>query len=72
MRFTRLVARGFRNLEPFDLPLDAPFVVLHGENAQGKTNLLEAVWTLATLRPLRGHRSGDLVGWSREQATVSG
>ncbi|MCB9669883.1 MAG: DNA replication and repair protein RecF [Alphaproteobacteria bacterium] len=63
MRFTRLVARGFRNLEPFDLPLDAPFVVLHGENAQGKTNTLEALWYATTLRPLRGHRPAELLGW---------
>jgi len=44
LKLTRLVTRGFRNLVDVDIDLDAPFVVLHGPNAQGKTNTLEAWW----------------------------
>lgn len=72
MRLIRLVAQRFRNLEPFDLATDAQFVVVHGPNAQGKTNLLEAVWTLATLRPIRGHKTRELIRWSDEEASVVG
>ena len=50
MRLLHLGTRDFRNLAPVDLPTDARFVVLHGDNAQGKTNALEAVWLLATLK----------------------
>lgn len=71
MRLTRLIASGFRNLEPFDLATDAPFVVLHGPNAQGKTNALEAVYVLCTLRPLRGKRK-ELIRWGADEATISG
>ena len=49
MRLRRLATASFRNLAPLDLDLGAPFVVLHGANAQGKTNALEAVHVLATL-----------------------
>lgn len=71
MRVNRLVARGFRNLEPFDLPLDAPFVVLHGENAQGKTNTLEALWYAISLKPLRGRRPAELVQWGVDGLEVA-
>ena len=72
MRLTRLIGQDFRNLEPFDLPLDAPFVVFSGANAQGKTNALEAVHTLCTLKPLRGRRGAELIRFGAEKTTVSG
>lgn len=72
MRILRLAARSFRNLEPFDLSLDAQFVVFHGRNAQGKTNALEAVYLLATLKALRGRRLKELIGWGAQQAAILG
>lgn len=72
MKLQRLVGRGFRNLRLFDLHFEKPFVVIAGPNGQGKTNLLEAIWYLANLKPLRGHRTRDLIGWDEEEATLSG
>lgn len=71
MRVTRLAARGFRNLAPFDLDLDAPFVVLHGQNAQGKTNTLEAIWYATSLKPLTGRRPAELVAWDASELDVA-
>jgi DNA replication and repair protein RecF len=61
MRLTRLAVRDWRNLHAAELWTDARFVVLHGDNAQGKTNLLEAVWMLATLRSFREARPRRLI-----------
>jgi len=72
VRLVHLAVQGFRNLAPASLDIDARFVVIHGPNGQGKTNLLEAVWYLATLRPLRGHRVRDLIGWEADVASVGG
>lgn len=72
MRLRRLVVQGFRNLADADLDVDAAFVVLHGENAQGKTNALEAIWMLAALKPLRTVRPAELVRWGEEGFQVSG
>ncbi len=47
-------------------------MVFHGDNAQGKTNALEAIYLLATLKPLRGHRLRDLVYWQAQEASVAG
>lgn len=71
MRLRRLVAEGFRNLEPLELELDAQFVVLHGPNAQGKTNALEAVHLVATLKPLRGRKVRELVRFGARSAAVA-
>jgi DNA replication and repair protein RecF len=60
-RLERLAVRDFRNLAHVDLaPPDEGLVVV-GENGQGKTNLLEAIYYLAILRSMRGARDQDLV-----------
>ncbi|WP_320129075.1 DNA replication/repair protein RecF [uncultured Sphaerochaeta sp.] len=46
MRFTSIRANQFRNLEAKEIPVDRKQVFLVGPNGQGKTNLLEAIYTL--------------------------
>ena len=57
MRLRRLVARGFRNLADLDRETPSPGLVLLGANAQGKTNLLEAIYYPVLFRSFRG--AGD-------------
>lgn len=54
MRLRRLTARGFRNLADLDCALPAPGVALLGDNAQGKTNFLEAAYYPVLFRSFRG------------------
>ena len=54
MRLRRLVARGFRNLADLDCGVPARGVALLGDNAQGKTNFLEAVYYPVLFRSFRG------------------
>ena len=68
----RLVTEGFRNLTSTDLDVATQFVVLQGPNAQGKTNALEAVHVLATLKPLRGRRIRELIQWGEERGQLAG
>src|SRR5580704_4997903 len=51
----------FRNYERLDADLGPGLNVLSGANAQGKTNLLEALYLLATARLLRGQRDGEAI-----------
>jgi DNA replication and repair protein RecF len=62
--------RGFRNLEAVDLELGPRFNVVSGDNGQGKTNLLEALYVLATSRSFRTSRLGDLIRTGAETASV--
>jgi DNA replication and repair protein RecF len=61
MRLTRLQIRNFRNIEQADLSFPHTGVAIIGENGQGKTNLLEAIYYLQILRSMRGGRDQDLV-----------
>jgi DNA replication and repair protein RecF len=56
-----IALRDFRNLARLDLAFPATGVAIVGENGQGKTNLLEAVYYLHLLRSVRGARDVDVV-----------
>ncbi|HVU51634.1 MAG TPA: DNA replication/repair protein RecF [Polyangia bacterium] len=61
MLIRELRAQGWRNLEPLDFIPGPRVNVLYGDNGQGKTNLIEAAYYLATLRSFRTSRADELV-----------
>jgi DNA replication and repair protein RecF len=61
MRLTQLRLRDFRNYTRLDAHFDPGFHLLLGANAQGKTNILEAIYLMATLRSFRGVGSAQMV-----------
>jgi DNA replication and repair protein RecF len=61
IRLRSLVLRDFRNFTAADLEFPPEGVVIVGDNGQGKTNLLEAIAYLGTLRSMRNARDRDLV-----------
>jgi len=72
MNLQELQLRHFRNYPSADLELGPGINVLLGENAQGKTNLLEAIYVLALTRSHRTANDHDLVNWEAKTAKVSG
>lgn len=70
MLFHALVASAFRNLQQVLMSPHPRFNVLFGDNGQGKTNLLEAIYLLATLRSFRTTRIEELVSFGGEQAEL--
>ena len=65
-----LAVRGMRNLVAVDLELCRRFNVISGDNGQGKTNLLEAIYVLATSKSFRAVTPGALVRHGGEIASV--
>lgn len=65
-------SRHFRNLLESRLELHPRFNLFVGENGQGKTNLLEAIYYLLTLRPMRSVRPQQLIAWGQQEAHVQG
>jgi DNA replication and repair protein RecF len=61
VRIERALIRDFRNLEHVELELPERGIAIVGENGQGKTNLLEALYYLQILRSARGARDQDVV-----------
>ncbi len=61
MHLAHLRLRDFRNYERLDVDFGAGFHLLIGDNAQGKTNVLESIYLLATLRSFRGVGGAQMV-----------
>ena len=61
MHLAHLRLRDFRNYPRLDADFSPGFHLLLGNNAQGKTNILEAIYLLATLRSFRGVGGAQLV-----------
>jgi DNA replication and repair protein RecF len=71
LRVASLQIADFRNLASVSLRPSPRATILVGANGQGKTNLLEAIYFLTTLKPLRAARLAELVRFGAERATVS-
>ena len=68
MQVRRLSLTNFRNYARLELDLPGGVVLLHGDNAQGKTNLLEAIYFLATTRSPHATQDQQLVNWDAMQS----
>jgi DNA replication and repair protein RecF len=65
-----VAVRGMRNLAAVDLDPGPRFNVISGDNGQGKTNFIEAVYVLCTSKSFRASRPGELVAHDGEIASV--
>ena len=63
MRVTRLELTNYRNYAALSVALPLGLTVLYGPNAQGKTNVLEAVYLLATGSPHRAASDREIIRW---------
>lgn len=66
MFLTHLTLDHFRNYHSLSHDFAAPFTLVQGRNAQGKTNLLEAIYYLATSKSSHARTEKEVVGWSAE------
>ena len=71
MKVLELRASGFRNLETLRFSPCGGLNAVTGENAQGKTNLLEAMWLFTGGRSFRGARDQELVRAGAQDARLS-
>lgn len=71
MRLTTLDVVGVRNLAEQRLELGEGFTVLWGHNGAGKTNVVEAIYLLATLRSFRTSDLGSLIHREGDRMLVS-
>jgi DNA replication and repair protein RecF len=66
MFLTHLSLTHFRNYRALELDFSRDLTLLQGENAQGKTNLLEAIYFLATSKAVHAQHEREVVGWAAE------
>ena len=70
MPFLRVACRNFRNLEQVELQPHPRFNILEGDNGQGKTNILEGIALLATLKSFRKAKTRELIRFGSEHAEL--
>lgn len=72
MRISSLSLQHFRSYTKKKFTFDAGMNVIVGENAKGKTNILEALTLLTTGTSFRAQKTEDMVQWEYEVGRVSG
>lgn len=60
----------FRNYEDLHLSFDAGTNILYGNNAQGKTNILESIFLSATTKSHKGSKDKDIIQFGHEEAHI--
>ena len=70
MRIDKIALNGFRNYEWETVDFAPGTNVISGQNAQGKTNLLEAVYMLSCGRSFRTRFDRELVGFGYSEAEI--
>ena len=72
MRLERLSLRDFRNYVNLEVDFDPGVNLIVGDNAQGKTNLLEAIGYLGTGKSFRAQRTAEMIRFGAEFAELQG
>lgn len=72
MRIEKIAIHAFRNLTEVRLDCAGRWNILVGANAQGKTNILEAIFLLGTLKSFRMAKNSELIAWNRPHALLKG
>lgn len=72
MHLEHLRLRDFRNYARLDADFAPGFHLLLGNNAQGKTNILEAIYLLSTLRSFRGVGGAQIIRHDRKGYFIGG
>ena len=70
MIIKRLELADYRNYETLDLEFDQGTNILYGDNAQGKTNILEAIYLAATTKSHKGSKDKEIIGFGKEEAHI--
>ncbi len=71
LRIEKLTLSGFRNIAAGELNLSPGVNILYGDNAQGKTNLLEACWLFTGGKSFRGAKDSEMVAFGSEKAVLT-
>lgn len=65
-----LKLKNYRNYELLNLEFDSKTNILYGDNAQGKTNILEALYLSGTTKSHRGTKDRDLIRFGQDESHI--
>lgn len=70
MIFKKLELNNFRKIKSAKLELHKGINIFYGDNAAGKTSILEALWSFTGAKSFRGSKDTDLISFGSEKASV--
>lgn len=70
MKIRSLKLKNYRNYDLLNLEFDDKANIFYGDNAQGKTNILEAVYLTGTTKSHRGAKDRDLIKFEKDEAHI--
>ncbi|MCH5273625.1 MAG: DNA replication/repair protein RecF [Lachnospiraceae bacterium] len=70
MKIKQLEVSEFRNYETLSVKFDEKVNILYGDNAQGKTNVLEAIYLCGTTKSHKGSKDKEMIRISKEEAHI--
>ena len=70
MIIKEISCKNFRNLENIKIFPDEKMNVICGNNAQGKTNILEAIWLFCGAKSFRTNKESELIEFTKEKAEI--
>ncbi|WP_019243406.1 MULTISPECIES: DNA replication/repair protein RecF [Bacillus] len=72
MYIESLKVKNYRNYDSLEINFENKVNVILGENAQGKTNIMESIYVLAMAKSHRTTNDKDLIRWDQEYAKIEG
>ena len=70
MKIKSLKLKNYRNYDLLKLDFDSAANIFYGDNAQGKTNILEAVYIAGTTKSHRGAKDKELIRFGEEESHI--
>ena len=70
MKIKQLKLKNYRNYDLLDLEFDSSTNIFYGDNAQGKTNILESIYLCGTTKSHRGTKDRDLIKFEEEESHI--
>ena len=70
MRIESIELLNYRNYENLRMDFSAGTNILYGDNAQGKTNILESIYMGCTTRSHRGSKDRDIIRFGQEESHI--
>lgn len=71
MKLKSLKIKDFRNYDLLDITLDPSTNIFYGDNAQGKTNILEAIYLASTTKSHRNSKDKEIIQFEKEDAHIN-
>ena len=68
MIIEKVKLKNFRNINEIEFLPDKRMNIIYGQNAQGKTNILEALWLFSGQKSFRGAKDNELINFESKQA----